>query len=290
MPKLFVRRTVLMLFALFIALSFNLPDTSAQARRRKRPSRRITNPVRPQQATSTVPVPAVPSSGAPTSTDPTVVSTADESGIGTDNPTSQTTSVRGRRRTPEPENLRRTVDSLSAQVTSLSESLIQMREQQRALVNLERLTRAEQRAESLRTQLRDVTDKEFALQERTAQVEDDIQPEAIERRAALTGSLRPADLRDQIRRTFERERERLRAQLQLLATSRARLETAVANADTEVERIRALIDADERTQTDRNTNQTATGEVNPAAPPPATSTTIPPPNREPSGEQPDNIP
>ena len=285
MPKLFVRRTLLMLFALFMALSFNLLDTSAQARRRRRPSRRITNPVRPQQATSTVPVPAVPSSGAPTSTDPTVVSTVDESGIGTDSSASQTTSSRGRRRTPEPANLRRTVDSLSAQVTSLSESLLQMREQQRALVNLERLTRAEQRAESLRTQLRDVTDKEFALQERAAQVEDDIQPEAIERRAALTGSLRPADLRDQIRRTFERERERLRAQLQLLATSRARLETAVANADTEVERIRALIDADERTQTDRNANLTVTGEVTP----PATSTT-PPPNREPSGEQPDNIP
>jgi len=288
MPKLYVRRTVLILFALLVALSFNLPDTSAQGRRRRRPSRRITNPVQ-QQATpqQTVPVPAV-SSGAPTSTDPTVVSTADESGVGTDSSASQTTSFRGRGRTPEPENLRRTVNGLSAQVTSLSESLIQMREQQRALVNLERLTRAEQRAESLRTQLRDVTDKEFALQERAAQVEDDIQPEAIERRAALTGSLRPADLRDQIRRTFERERDRLRAQLQLLATSRARLETAVANADTEVERIRALIDADERTQTERNAGQTATGEVNPTSPPPATSTT-PPPNREP-GEQPDNIP
>jgi hypothetical protein len=160
-----------------------------------------------------------------------------------------------------------------------------MREQQRALVNLERLTRAEQRAESLRSQLRDVTDKEFALQERAAQIEDELRPENIGRRAALTGTLRPEELREQIQRSLERERERVRAQVQLLTTSRTRLEGAVGSADTEVERIRALIDADDRAASEQSTRGGSTIEETPVSSSPATpSTATQPPN------EPDNPP
>src|ERR687889_435937 len=113
-----------------------------------------------------------------------------------------------------------------------------MKADQRAMYDLERLTRAEQRAEQLRTQLREVSDKEFQLQERLAEIEYESTPDAIQRRSALIGSLNPSAVRDAIAQQLERERTRIRKQLELLGTSRARLETAVGTADAEVERLR----------------------------------------------------
>src|SRR5262245_28163951 len=49
----------------------------------------------------------------------------------------------------DPEELRRTIRSLSSQVDKLNEKLSQVEESQRSMVDLERLTRAEQRSEGL---------------------------------------------------------------------------------------------------------------------------------------------
>ncbi len=173
--------------------------------------------------------------------------------------------------------VRETVNKLSETVTKLSEEVTQLKGEQRILVDLERLTRAEQRAENLRAQLRDVTDKEFALQERSAQLEEELQPDAIERRAALIGSLNPSAVRESIRRALERERERIQTQLEMLAASRVRLESAVASADNEVTRIRARIEAAEREQGGPTTDTTATRATSPVAEPERTTTDTPPP-------------
>lgn len=273
------RRVMSAMLAVAIVGLWCAPDAGAQ-RQRNRQSRRVTNPVRGQRAP--LPTPSTSTQNLP---DPAVVSTADEAAAesgtssGRATPTNSSRAVRAQE--SDPAALRRTVNQLSTQVTKLSDDLSQMREQQRSLINLERLTRAEQRAESLRTQLRDVTDKEFALQERAAQIEEDVKPESIERRAALTGTLRPAELREQIQRSLERERERVRAQLQLLATSRTRLEGAVTSADTEVERIRALIDADDRATAERSAKAANAGDE---TAPSSTSTATTPTN------EPDNPP
>src|SRR3712207_7798680 len=50
-------------------------------------------------------------------------------------------------------------------------TLFRSKADQRAMFDLERLTRAEQRAEDLRRQLREITDKEFQLQERIAEID-----------------------------------------------------------------------------------------------------------------------
>ncbi|MDQ3684665.1 MAG: hypothetical protein M3430_03575 [Acidobacteriota bacterium] len=274
------RRAVMAAMAFAVVCLCCVPDDVQAQRRRNRQSRRVTNPVRTQRAPR--PTPPVSTQNLP---DPAVVSTSEESAAESVNPQNRATTSRTTRanRTSEndSETLRRTVNELSGQVTKLSEDLGQMREQQRALVNLERLTRAEQRAESLRSQLRDVTDKEFALQERAAQIEDELRSENIERRAALIGTLRPAELREQIQRTLERERERVRAQVQLLTTSRTRLEGAVGSADTEVERIRALIDADDRAASERSARAGSTIEETPVSSSPATPSTATQPTNEP---------
>jgi hypothetical protein len=226
-----------------------LMDTNAQTHRRRR-SRRVTNPVVNS-------VPAVqPDTSQPAATEPQIISTA---GDQPNDPNADTTnantsaSTMGTRRatharnntTPESEQeaMRRTVNKLSTQVNQLTDKLGQMEEQQRALVNLERLSRAEQRAENLRAQLRDVQAKEADLQARAEQLDYALQPENLDNALAGFGSTRPEQLREQHRRQLESEKSRVRAQLDQLTTSRTRLETAIANADAEADKIRQLVDA-----------------------------------------------
>jgi hypothetical protein len=234
-----------------------LLQTDALSQRR-RTSRRTTNPARPQP----VQTPALPD-------EPSVVSTADE---GQPAATTRRT-TRPARQQPqqgteaENEQLRGTVRELSGQVEQLSGQLNQIKADQKAMFDLERLTRAEQRAEQIRTQLREVTDKEFQLQERLAEIEYESTPEAIQRRSALIGSLNPSAVRNAIEQQLGRERTRINKQLELLAASRTRLEASVATADVEVERLRQRVEANDQAQQQPPTPGTEATSVAPAATP-----------------------
>ena len=231
--------------------------TVAQSQqRRKRTSRRVTHPVRVQ------PTPELPS-------EPSVISTADEQHEGTQ----RRTNTRARQNTQaENDQLRGTVRDLSSQVEQLSGQLNQLKTDQRAMFDLERLTRAEQRAEDLRTQLREVTDKEFQYQERLAEIDYELQPDSIQRRAALVGSLNPSAVRDAIQQQLERERTRIQKQLELLEASRTHLETAVTSADAEVEKLRARVEAADQDQTNATTGAATTNKANTNATPQASPT------------------
>jgi predicted nucleic acid-binding Zn-ribbon protein len=106
---------------------------------------------------------------------------------------------------------------------------------------MERLTRAEQRAESLRAQQIDTESKLADLQSRLEQVEYQLRPENIER-AGGYGTVHPEEAREARRRQLENERGRLLAQIKILETSRARLETSVQTADAEVDSLRRKIE------------------------------------------------
>jgi outer membrane murein-binding lipoprotein Lpp len=223
---------------LLAVLVFVLCLSGTQAQQRRRTSRRTTHPVRPQPVQTPAP-----------SDEPSVVSTADEQQEGT--PRRTTTAARTRQNAntqAENERLHGTVRDLSSQVDQLSGQLNQMKNDQRAMFDLERLTRAEQRAEDLRRQLREVTDKEFQYQERLAEIDYESQPESIQRRAALVGSLNPSAVRDAIQQQLERERTRIQKQLELLGGSHTRLEASVAASDAEVERLRQRVEAADQTQ------------------------------------------
>jgi hypothetical protein len=92
---------------------------------------------------------------------------------------------------------------------------------------------AEQTADNLRAQLRDVQTEEAELQTRLQQLEWDLKPENIERYFAANGSTRPEELREQRRRQLQHEKDRALVRLEQLATSRTRLESAIAVADAE---------------------------------------------------------
>jgi chromosome segregation ATPase len=153
-----------------------------------------------------------------------------------------------------------------------------MEQQQRTLVDLERLSRAEQRAENLRKQLLDVTTKQADLEARRDQIDSDLRPENIERSVATYGSTRPEDVRAERRRQLENERNRVQSQLDLMASSRARLEAGVAAADLEVDTLRARIDTMAAAAGTSNANTNGQTETTPTprpttpAPGPSTDT------------------
>lgn len=262
-------------FALVLLLTIGLcfGEASAQRKRTKR-SRRVTNPVAVQPVTA-------PQTQ---TTEPQIISTADQQGSEQNNASglsgqSSTTGTRRRdgSRVVETDNgdsAQRTINNLSSQVTKLSDKLNQMEQQQRTLVNLERLTRAEQRAETLRAQLSDTQSKEADLSARMDQVEYEIKPENIEHTIGTIGTTHPEQAREARRQALENEKNRISAQLNLLATNRQRLEAAIVNADAEVDRLRKLTDdaAAAQTNTDANGNTNTTD---------GTTTTTPPTNTSP---------
>ncbi len=226
-------RFSVILAALIVVVGLCLVDAGAQKRKR--------HPVRRHAASAT----ASPSPDAESAVgDPQIISTADQAA----QPSSKRKSAGpAPSPTPTPESeqelLRRTISDLSGQVNKLSDKLTQMQEQQRSLVDVERLNRAEQRAETFRAQLRDVQAKLTEIQGQLDQLEDALRPENIERTVGLYGTTHPEVAREQRRRQLEGQQTRLKSQYDQLEQSRVRLETAVASADTEVEKLRAQMDA-----------------------------------------------
>lgn len=277
----FMRQTILA-FVTLLVVGLCCVDTSAQATRRKR-SRRLTNPGR----TTTRPVvqPVAPQANSDvqiisTADDPLTNDTQDEE----QPPVTTRRTNRSRNASDEPDSTQRTVNRLSMQVDKLTDKINQIEGQQRTLVDLERLSRAEQRAEGFRAQLRDVQSKEADLQSRLEQVEYDLKPENIERSASFYGTTRPEDVRDARRRSLENERTRIQSQLALHQTSRTRLEAAIALADTEVERLRARLDASDPVtnppaNSDSTTQQTTSTDTTTTT----TTPTRPVPDSSPTG-------
>jgi chromosome segregation ATPase len=265
-------------FVVLLAVGLCFDEANAQ-RRRTRRSRRITNPV----ATRTV----VPAIVPPTQTaDPQIISTADQqaseqsdaSEISGQVPASSRRTTRRRAAEPEEDadSMRRTVNDLSTQVTKLSDKLSQMEQQQRTLVDLERLSRAEQRAESLRTQLRDIQEKEGTLQGRMEETEFNLRPDSIERAVSTYGSTRPEEARESRRRALENEKARLRSQIDLFATSRQQLESSIVKADLDVERLRQRLEDADESQTRTNTTTSNADDTEGTSTTTPTTTTTPP--------------
>jgi predicted nucleic acid-binding Zn-ribbon protein len=215
------RLIVLALSVLLIGLF--LIDSSAQRRRRRQRARR---PSTPQI------------------TNPAIYQPATTDDMNANANTSTSSSETG---TPavneDPDAMKQTIQSLSSQVDKLSNKINQMEESQRTLVDLERLSRAEQRSAALWKELRDVEAQQTNLQSRSEELTYALKPENIERSVVGYGTTRPEDLREQRRKQLENEKGRVDKQLEQLAANHARLEQAIAAADAEVDRLRKRLDA-----------------------------------------------
>lgn len=116
--------------------------------------------------------------------------------------------------------------------------------QKRLLLNLDILTRAEQRVEALRKQLFDIIEKQNSAQSRLDQLEYESKPEIVERYSALTGSLKPEAVRDARKQMLDKEKANLQSLLQQIETNRASLEESVRKADFLVLKLRSKLEKD----------------------------------------------
>ena len=114
--------------------------------------------------------------------------------------------------------------------------------QKRLLLNLDILSRAEQRAETLRKQLFEIIEKESSVKSRLDQLGYDLRTENLERSSAFAGSLRPEEIREQRKKSLDAERKNLESLLLQIQTNRAVLEQSVEKADSLVERVRAKME------------------------------------------------
>jgi len=173
-----------------------------------------------------------------------IISTADES-LPESEPASATTGARQRKTTvSEAQAMQQKINALSRQIDRL-EKVGQANDNERAQLEMERLTRAEQRTENLRTQLVDVESKLAELQPKLDEIEYAMKPEVIERSAAGFGTVRPEEVRETRRRQLESSRSGLQRQIKILEASRTRLEAAITTADAEVDRLRRRLEARE---------------------------------------------
>lgn len=252
MPKYLVRKFVTCAVALFLIAGFLLVDSSAQKSKRKRKTApRITNPAISQ---------------------PTPVDDANANSSGD---TSNANNSAGTETQParpatdeDPQAMKKTIHTLSTQVDKLTDKINQMEESQKSLVDLERLSRAEQRSSALHTELSTVQAKQAELEARAEDIDYALKPENIERSTAGYGTTRPEELREQRRKQLESERERVRKQLDQLAASQTRLEQAIATSDAEVDRLRKKLDAaDEAAIQNAKTKAQAEGTASESAEP-----------------------
>ncbi len=114
--------------------------------------------------------------------------------------------------------------------------------QKRLMLNLDILTRAESRAETLRKQLFDMIEKENTYTAKLNQIDTDIRPESIERSVAFAGTLRPEELRTMRRKSLDSEKTNLQALIVEIQRTRANLDQNVQKADLLVEKLRVKLE------------------------------------------------
>ena len=236
-----IRSHIKFLIAVCLVISFCLIEGEAQTRRKKRARRPAPAAPKPVITNPTIAPPDSTKDPAETG-DVKIISTADGTKEGSQE-TLQGWKPKVTAPAPtEEEETQSTIKNLANQVDRLNNKLTQMQEDDRYQLEMERLTRAEQRAEQLRSQLMDVQAKIADFEARLEQIEFALRPENIENSTAGYGSTRPEVARETRKKQLESERTRVQAQLKLAETSRSRLEVAVTNADTEVDSLRAKLE------------------------------------------------
>jgi chromosome segregation ATPase len=230
--------------AIVLVLGMSLVGVGAQ--KKKKRTRRTSRPAAPKPVITNPEIaPATDANG-----DVKIISTSDQSAE-TESPT-QTQNKKAKPGTEEPkEDIQKTINTLSNQVNKLTDRLTEMQEDDRYQLDMERLTRAEQRAEQVRSQLIDTQSKIADLESRLEQVEYSLKPENIEKTTQGMGTVHPEEARESRKRQLEGEKSRIQAQLKILESSKSRLEVSLASSDSEVDLLRAKINQ-RREQMDAN--------------------------------------
>lgn len=225
--KIFVFTALLM----FLCAAFAVSSGNAQTTRRTKRTKKTTKPV-------ATPTPL------PRQTEATIISLADQ-----DNDQNQTNTTQNQ--TTQTQNTTQNTTQETPSIANLNERITQLEtkpkedkdaKQKRLLMNLDILSRAEQRTETLRKQLFEMIEKQNTIQARLEQIAYDSRPDVIERYAATIGSLRPETVREARKNTLESEKRNLESFFTQISTARAMLEQNVEKADMMVEKLRLKLE------------------------------------------------
>lgn len=134
------------------------------------------------------------------------------------------------------------VKRLETQRTSASSASDE--KQKALLMNLDIITRAEQRSDSLRKQLFEMIEKENTIKTRLEQIEYDARPDVVERSVQIAGSMRPEEVREARRRSLAAEKANLQSLLTEIQNTRGNLAAALQRADLMVEKLRFKLEKD----------------------------------------------
>ncbi len=138
------------------------------------------------------------------------------------------------------------ISELSSRIKALEvkPTLDYDQKQKRLLLNLDILTRAETRAESLRKQIFEMVEKESEIQQKLEQIQNDSRSENIDRSVAFAGTLRPEELRDMRAKNLDSAKRQLQTLLIQVQETKSNLETNVLRADQLVEKLRIKLEKD----------------------------------------------
>ena len=129
-------------------------------------------------------------------------------------------------------------------VQTVDKKMTYEQKQKVLLTNLDILTKAEQRSESLRKQRFELVEKESTIRSKLDQIDLDLRPESIERGVAIMGSLRPEEIREARRKSLDSEKRNLQTLLNEVVTTRTRLDNDLLRSDALVEKLRAKLEQD----------------------------------------------
>lgn len=232
-----IRNYIKVVIAACLIVSFCVAEGDAQTRRKKKRRRSVPAAPKPVITNPTI----APPDG--TAGDVKIISTADSSKEASKESSDQPPGSKPKSADPnDQEKTQQTISDLSKQVDRLNNKLSQMTEDDRYQMDMERLTRAEQRAEQLRSQLMDIQAKIADFEAKLELIDFALRPENLDNSTAGYGSTHPETLREARKKQLESEKTRVQAQLKLAESSKSRLETAVSNADSEVDLLRAKLE------------------------------------------------
>ncbi len=138
----------------------------------------------------------------------------------------------------EAEQLRKDIKRLTGEVQRLRKKVADLEKDHQVNSIQDQLTKEEQRAEGLQLRLVEIAEKEAGLQSRMDQVNQQLQPEHINATLAGVGSLRPEEVREEVRHRLTNEKQRIQLQLDLLHQERARTQSSLAISDAAIQRLR----------------------------------------------------
>lgn len=234
-----MKRSFLVLVILALAAVFAL-DGFAQTRKKTAPRKpRRTIPVTTQQIIQQA--------------EPEIISQSEPLPIENPMPVVTETPLQPENTAGNSESFQERIDQFSTRIKEMSTRIGSLEssrrgdldeKQRRLLLNLEILSRAEQRAETLREKMFALTEKENSLKSELEQVEYDSQDDVLNRNLALVGGMRPEELREQKRRSLQNKKTNINSLIQQIQATKVTLEENVAKADLLVEKLRMKLEKD----------------------------------------------